>query len=435
MKEKKGCADLLVLGFALFAMFFGAGNLIFPPLLGFVTGEKWLVTFCSFALTGIGLPMLGIFALGKCGGDFRIFTKRLHPFFGVVMGAIIMLEIGPLIAIPRTAATTFEISVLPFAPLANRLVASVVFFVAVLLVTVSRSKVIDAVGKYLTPVLIVCLVLLIVKALFTPLGDVVQSGETNFFRRGFLEGYQTMDALASLLFATIVVKGIRARGYSTEKDVTRLCISSGSVAAIGLLFVYGGLMYAGAKSGSVFASGINRTELLIGIANGLWGVWGKAILSIAMGFACFTTAVGLVATAGDYFEELTKGKLNYPTIVVLTCIVSCIFSVNNVDSIIAVAFPFLNALYPVCIYLILMNLITRFVPNDWYFLGGTVGTLAVSISESLVMSEDLLGVKMTALKNALSTLPLSHLALGWTLPALIGTLLFGIVGGMLAKKK
>lgn len=432
--KKREMSDLLVVGFALFAMFFGAGNLIFPPLLGFITGEKWLETFIAFAITGIGLPMLGIFALGKCGGDFRVFTRKLHPLFGVVVGAIIMLEIGPLIAIPRTAATTFEISVLPFAPKASRLVASVVFFVAVLFIAISRNKVIDSVGKYLTPVLAICLVLLIVKAFITPLGDAVKSTETNFFRRGFLEGYQTMDALASLLFATIVVKGIRSRGYNEEKDVSRLCMLSGVVAAMGLLFVYGGLMYAGAKSGSVFSGDVNRTELLIGIADGLWGVWGKVILAVAMGFACFTTAVGLVATAGNYFEELTGGKLNYPIIVVLTCMVSGIFSVNNVDSIIAAAFPFLNALYPLCIYLIIMNLLSRFIPNDFCVVGGTVGTLLVSISESLVMSEDLLGVKMTYLKNVLAALPLSNVALSWVVPALIGTLLFGVIAGLRKKK-
>ena len=431
---KKEVKDCIVIGFALFAMFFGAGNLIFPPHLGFLTGSKWLETFAAFALTGIGLPMLGIFAVGKAGGNLQGFAGKVHPLFADILGTIIILEIGPILAMPRTAATTYEISVLPFAPQVSPIVSSIVFFSLVLLVSVFPSKVVNAVGKYLTPMLIIVLAAIIIRALITPLGTPQPSETSNFFRTGFLEGYQTMDTLASMMFATIVMQAIKACGYTDERAKIKLNIAAGVIAALGLMLVYGGLMYAGACSGKIFPQGITRTALLIGICGKLWGIAGKIILAISMMLACFTTAVGLTATTGHYFANLSKNKVPYTVVVIIVCVVSCWFSVYGVENIIRYSVPLLQALYPVCIFLTFMNLIDCFIPNRFFYIGGTVGTLTVSTLDAISSSGTLIGRDFHKLSDLLQRLPLSNLGIAWVIPAAAGALLTGFTFGIVRKR-
>lgn len=431
---KKEVKDCIVIGFALFAMFFGAGNLIFPPHLGFLTGSKWLETFAAFALTGIGLPMLGIFAVGKAGGNLQGFAGKVHPLFADILGTIIILEIGPILAMPRTAATTYEISVLPFAPQVSPIVSSIVFFSLVLLVSVFPSKVVNAVGKYLTPMLIIVLAAIIIRALITPLGTPQPSETSNFFRTGFLEGYQTMDTLASMMFATIVMQAIKACGYTDERAKIKLNIAAGVIAALGLMLVYGGLMYAGACSGKIFPQGITRTALLIGICGKLWGIAGKIILAISMMLACFTTAVGLTATTGHYFANLSKNKVPYTVVVIIVCVVSCWFSVYGVENIIRYSVPLLQALYPVCIFLTFMNLIDCFIPNRFFYIGGTVGTLTVSTLDAISSSGTLIGRDFHKLSDLLQRLPLSNLGIAWVIPAAAGALLAGFTFGIVRKR-
>ncbi len=427
---KKATKDCIVIGFALFAMFFGAGNLIFPPQLGFLTGSKWLLTFCAFALTGIGLPMLGIFAVGKSGGDIHSFAGKVHPLFADILGTIIMLGIGPLLAIPRTAATTFEISVMPFIAGAGphaRVISSVIFFAIVLFFSIIPSKVISSVGKYLTPLLLLFLAAIIIRALVAPIGTPIQPEQTNFFLKGFLEGYQTMDALASMLFATFVMKTIKDRGYTDAGGSNKVNIAAASIAALGLLLVYGGLMYAGACGGTVFPKDITRTAILIGICGRLWGTVGQVFLSIAMALACLTTAIGLAATAGHYFERLFRNKVSYRVIVIVVSVFSCWLANYGVENIIRYSVPLLEALYPVCIILTLMTLADRFIPNRFYYVGGTIGTLLVSILQALTSSQDLIGLDLHALSDLLQKLPLAGFGVAWVVPAAVCAVLFGLV--------
>ena len=424
---KREIRDSVVIGFALFAMFFGAGNLIFPPHLGFLSGSKWFITLLSFALTGIGLPMLGIFAVGKSGGDIQSFAGKVHPVFADTLGTVIMLAIGPLLAMPRTAATTHEISVQPFLPSVSPIVTSVVFFGLVLLVSVFPSRVVGAVGKYITPFLILVLSAIIIRAFIEPVGVPVAYETENRFRAGFLEGYQTMDALASVMFAPVVLQAIRARGYKDEKTQLKLNIFAGIIAALGLLLVYGGLMYAGACSGSVFPAGTTRTDLLSGICGRLWGNAGRIILAAAMALACFTTATGLAASTGQYFERLFKNKVPYRVIVIAVCALSCWFSIYGVEAIIRFALPLLQASYPVYIFLTLMNLADRFIPNRFYYIGGTIGTLLVSTLDVIAASQTLIdGSHGSALAGFLQKLPLANFGIAWVIPAAAGALIAGL---------
>ena len=435
---KKGFTDGIIVGFALFAMFFGAGNLIFPPLLGFMTGDKWFITFIAFSITGICIPILGIFAVGKAGGEVQQFAGKVHPIFANIFGTVIMLGIGPLLAIPRTAATTYEIGVLPFSASISPMVSSIIFFTIVLIFSIKPSKVIGLIGKYLTPILIIVLAAIVIRAFIAPLGPLEAPAPQNFFLKGFLEGYQTMDALAAMLFATIIVKAIKERGYSEQKSLLKLNLSSGLIAAAGLLLVYGGLLHAGASASTVFPKDISRTTLLINICARLWGQTGKVILSLSIAFACLTTAIGLTATAGDFFRKLFHNKVSYEAIVIVVSVFSCCLANYGVENIIRYSVPLLEALYPVCILLTIMNLLDDYIPNRYYYVGGTAGTLLVSCLQAFASMEgivnDLLGlfgvspVSFAGLSSVLDKLPLANIGVAWLIPAAIGAFLFGIVG-------
>lgn len=435
---KQGFKDCVIVGFALFAMFFGAGNLIFPPLLGFMTGGKWVITFIAFSITGICIPIFGIFAMGKAGGDVRQFAGKVHPVFADIFGTVIMLGIGPLLAIPRTAATTYEIGVLPFSKSVSPMVSSVIFFIIVLIFSIKPSKVIDTIGKYLTPVLIIVLAAIVIRAFISPLGPFENPPRQNFFLKGFLEGYQTMDALAAMLFATIIINNIKERGYSDQKSLLKINISAGLIAAIGLLLVYGGLIHAGASAITVFPKNISRTALLINICASLWGRTGTVILSLSIAFACLTTAIGLTATAGHFFRKLFRNKVSYETIVIVVSVFSCWLANYGVENIIRYSVPLLEALYPVCILLTVMNLLDAYIPNRYYYVGGAVGTLLVSCLQALASTQDLVNdllapftvkaVSFEGLSLFLQKLPLSGIGISWLIPAIIGAFLFGLLG-------
>lgn len=435
---KEGLRDCIIVGFALFAMFFGAGNLIFPPLLGFMTGSEWFVTFIAFSITGICIPILGIFAMGKAGGDVQHFAGKVHPVFAEVFGTVIMLGIGPLLALPRTAATTYEIGVLPFSTLISPVISSIVFFMIVLIFSIKPSKVIDTIGKYLTPVLIIVLAAIVIRAFIAPLGPLENPSPQNFFLKGFLEGYQTMDALAAMLFATIIINNIKERGYSDRNSLLKINLSSGLIAAAGLLLVYGGLLHAGASASQVFPKDISRTALLINICASLWGNVGTAILSLSIAFACITTAIGLTATAGHFFKKLFRNKVSYEAIVIVVSVFSCWLANYGVENIIRYSVPLLEALYPVCILLTIMNLLDDYIPNRYYYVGGTVGTLLVSCLQAFASAEgivnDFLGlfgtktVSFAGFAALLQKLPLSNIGIAWLIPAVIGAFVFGLHG-------
>ena len=435
---KKGIKDCIVIGFALFAMFFGAGNLIFPPLLGFMTGGKWGITFIAFSITGICIPILGIFAMGKAGGDIQHFAGKVHPLFADIFGTVIMLGIGPLLALPRTAATTYEIGILPFSRTISPMMSSIIFFVIVLIFSIKQSKVIDSIGKYLTPILIMVLAAIVIRAFIAPLGPFENPPPQNFFLKGFLEGYQTMDALAAMLFATIIINNIKERGYSKRKSLLKINISAGLIAATGLLLVYGGLLHAGASASAVFPKDISRTSLLINICASLWGQTGKVILSLSIAFACLTTAIGLTATAGYFFKKLFHNKISYESIVIVVSVFSCLLANYGVETIIRYSVPLLEALYPVCILLILMNLLDDYIPNRFYYVGGAAGTLLVSCLQALTSTESIVNnlfalfsiksISFERLSALLQTLPLSSIGISWLIPAIVGAFLFGLLG-------
>jgi LIVCS family branched-chain amino acid:cation transporter len=250
----------------------------------------------------------------------------------------------------------------------------------------------------------------------------VDTGFTNAFGNGFREGYQTMDALASLVFAEIVIVTLIFKGYKKVSDQVKMTSLAGVIAATGLGLAYGGLMYLGATSGTLFQTGIERTDLLINITKGLLGGTGSVVLGVAVSMACLTTSIGLTATVGDYFSTLLKGKPSYKVICIATCVFSAVFATVGVTTIVQVAVPLLVTVYPVAIVLVLLTMVG--LKNRGVYRGAVAGALATSIFDALSAA----GFPIEPVNNLVSLIPLAQAGFAWILPAVVG----GIIGAVVS---
>lgn len=419
--KKKFGADSIVVGFALFSMFFGAGNVIFPPYLGFGAGTQWVNGFLFYFIADIGLALFALFTLLKVGGSENI-TGRIGSVASNILMSAIILCIGPMVAIPRTAATTFEMSVAPLISGVSPVVFSVAFFIVVLLLSIRQSAVIDVVGKVLTPALLIGLLVLIIRGVISPLGPVISPGVDSSFVivNGIKSGYQTMDVLAALAFGIIILKSAQEKGYSDARESSKMIRAAAVIAGVLLLIVYFGLTYLGATSASLFSLGISRAELVIGIVERLLGKVGLVIFAVVVALACMTTAVALVSSAASFFEKLTKGRLSYATLVIIICVSSAVISNLGLDRIVAVASPILDIVYPPTLVLIALSWFGDRLSRGVYR-WAVIGALIASVLSTL----SLYGVSVPIV----NTLPLASLGLGWIVPA-AG---FGIVAYVISR--
>lgn len=413
--------DTLVVGLALFATFFGAGNLIFPPLLGFESGTKWVFTTLGFLITGAGLPVLGVIAVAKSGGDIYHMTKYIGKNFGKVLGVVIVLIMGPLLIVPRTGATTFEMAIKPLFASANPIIASGIFFIITWLFLIRPSGIIDVVGKVLTPVLLATMAFIIIRGILSPLGTPLSVGDIPAFSTGFLEGYQTMDALGSMLVGCLALNALTKKGYSDEKERIAIGTKAGLIAALGLALIYGGLICIGALSGNAFPQDIDRIGLILGLTQNLLG---SAIpLSIVVSLACLTTAIGFTAIAGEFFYDFFNQKISYNLIVTVSIAVSAFIANLGVESIIKVAVPALAVIYPVSIVLIILNILDSFVKNKNIYIGGVLGAFSMSLIDGLIA----LGIQSSMIDLVINTVPFAKVGFGWVIPACLGMLIANFI--------
>lgn len=414
---KKSTKDSIVIGFALFSMFFGAGNLIFPGFLGNGLGSDFLLGTVGFVVTGVGLPLLAIVACSKGDGTFESIGNRIDRKFILIFTTILFLAIGPLMAVPRTAATTFELSVNPFLPNVPAIVAITVYFAINLFFVLKKSAIVDTIGKFLTPALLILLIVLIVKGMVSPIGEIISTNASSVLSSSLIEGYQTMDALGALLFASIVTTSLKDKGYK-GKEMPKMIFKSSLVAAIGLAFVYGGLMYIGAQTSGLVSQEIGKTGLLLLISESVLGKVGPAIIGLAMGLACLSTSIGLVSVGASFFEEISKGKLSYNLNAIVITIISLGVATLGVDKIVALSGPVLNLLYPVSITIIVTTLMSKYLKN--------MKAVRLGIYTSLIFSLLLLIPGLN-----LSFLPLADLGFGWIIP----TILSIVIGLFIFKEK
>ncbi len=410
MNRKK---EVLILGFALFAMFFGAGNLIFPPSLGIEMGKDWLVAGIGFLLTGVGLPLLGVLAFTKVG-RLEDFSVKISSRFNTLYCTALVFVIGPLFAIPRTGSTTFEMGVLPSFPNVNPLVLSIItsiaFFGITLTLVIKESKITDIIGKFLTPIILIILAAIAFLGITGNIGTPVDKQISGVLAKGFVSGYQTMDALASVIFGVVIVKGLEGKGIVDEREQRYFLSGSALIAAIGLGLIYFSLMYLGARVSGVGA--FSTTSAALYLAEITLGSAGKIAFGICVATACLTTSVGLVAIASDWFARFTP--ISYKMWSVIICVFSGVMAIGGVDFIIQLSVPVLCILYPVTIILILLNVFG--VKHVLVYRAATYTTLVVIILEE-VFSKIL---HVTPVTNFLSKIPMYESGFVWVVPCLIG---------------
>ena len=312
MKDKLPFSSYLAIGLMLFALFFGAGNLIFPAQLGQYSGTNLGPAVLGFLITGVGLPLLGILAMGYSGSrNLQQLAGRVHPIYGIIFTSLLYLTIGPFFAAPRTGTVAFEVGIAPFVnegfQQSGLLIFSIFFFAAALFISLYPAKMVDNVGKILAPGLVILLAVLLLAALINPMDSLASPQEayqSGAFMTGFLEGYNTMDALASLVFGIIVINIIRSMGITSKGEILAATAKSGIIAIALLGVIYVGTAYLGATS--IAALGLFDTggPVLSGAASYYFGIVGSVMLAVVIILACLTTAIGLITANAEYFHTL-----------------------------------------------------------------------------------------------------------------------------------
>ena len=426
--SRKKIIDIIICGFALFAIFFGAGNLIFPPYLGVISGNNWGIANIAFLLSDPLLPILGVIVTALLGGQATDLGKRVSKHFSIIIGAISIILIGPLFAVPRTGATTHEIFVQSFVPTAPQWITSLIFFGLTLYIAIHSHTVIDAIGKYLTPILLIILLLVFIAAVVQPNAGFQTTTSAGLFSQSFKEGYQTMDALGAALMAGVVISDLTRRGYTEKKEQHQMMFGVGIVSFILLALVYSSLTYAGATVSTVYDSTVQRPALLIGLIEQLLGSFGKVAMGIAVSFACLTTSVGLITTCGHYFSTLTNGKLEYKKIVVVSVVISFLLSLLGVDALLQLAVPVLSAIYPMVIALIFLSIFDRYIVYNWTYTGAVVGAFFIGGIQAIHLFSQMQGGNfLSELAAWTNTLPLNQFGFEWLVPAIIGSVVFTVI--------
>lgn len=408
-----------------FAFFLGAGNIIFPPQAGLAAGENLLPAMFGFLSTAVGLPLVGIIAVAIAGGGWKGLTRDLPPQVATLMAVLIFIIIGPAFAAPRTGLVAYEMAVKPFIPEAGQVsltLFSILFFAVAMFFAWSRGKLIDTIGKFLTPALFAVLAVLAVAVFLFPQGE-IQAAQGEYanmaFTKGFLEGYNTMDTFAALMFGMLIVDVIRSKGITDEKTTCTYLVYAGLIAAAGLTFVYVSLFYLGATSSAVAAGADNGGTILASYVQALFGPVGQLILSAIVLLACLTTAIGLISACSDYFSSLTK--LSYEKWVVLLGVVCAVIANVGLSQLISLSIPVLFALYPVAVALVALTFVRRWLPNPR--LAYRV-VLAVSLLFSLIDAGKFIGMDL----SALNILPLFDYGMAWVLPTALALVVTRFIG-------
>lgn len=410
-------------GLTLFSMFFGAGNLIFPPFLGAQAGSALVPAIFGMAVSAVGLPVLGVVAVAQAGGLHPL-AARVHPKFADLFTLLAYLSIGPCLAIPRTATTSFEMAVLPFAgqsPVWMRALYSLVFFAVAFAVALNPDRLTDRLGKVTGPALLALIAVIVIACLLRhPGGTAAPAGNfaTHPAIPGFLEGYQTMDTIAALNFGIVIALNIRARGIHDDRAVIRATMRAGWIAGGVLLLVYAALAGVGMLSGSSFPGADNGAQVLTRLVSWLFGPMGNLLLGIVFVIACFNTCTGLISCCGEYFTAQFP-ILGYKAWALVFSVVSFGISIFGLNTILAVSVPILNAIYPVAIVLIFLGLAHR-------WLGGFNRIYRVTVLFTGVASVGGALADAGLYVPLVTAIPLYDIGLGWLLPSASG-LLLGVI--------
>ncbi|PAQ16104.1 branched-chain amino acid transport system II carrier protein [Bacillaceae bacterium SAOS 7] len=415
--------DTAFIGLMLFSMFFGAGNLIFPPHLGAQSGTSYWLAMAGFIITSVGLPFAVLLAVSLVKDGAPTIGNRVHPAFSKVFMFGVYLSIGPFLGIPRNANVAYEMGVKPFLneawnPALTLFIYTFVFFALVYVISLDPSKMEKYLSRWITPVLLVAMVVLCVVGfmkLDAPLQAPTEGYQNGALFKGFIEGYNTMDALAALAYGIVILTSIRQKGITDSKALTKYTLKAGMIAGVLLSVVYISL---GLIGGKMAASGSfeNGTDILTATSVLLLGQNGTLLLGLIFTLACFTTVVGLTTSCSQYFAEQFP-KVSYKTLVLVLTIVGFTLANLGLAQILKVSVPFLVTAYPLTIVLIVLTFFHRYFKNSQKVYGSTVlftGVFAV------LGGLHTFGINLGPLQTVREHLPLAEFGLEWIVPALVG---------------
>ena len=435
--------QLLVVASMLFGMFFGAGNLIFPASMGQLAGRNLWLASVGFLITGVGLPLLGVAALGISREEGLLeLSNRVSKGYGLFFTCLLYLTIGPFFAIPRCATVSYTVGIQRMLPETGQNLAlavfSLVFFGAVLFFSLRPGEILTWIGKVLNPLFLCFLAVLILRALTAPLGSVADIEPTGSYATaalstGLLEGYNTMDALASLAFVIIVVNAIRSLGVEEPGQVAKSTVLAGLFSSLLMAAIYLMVTMVGAQSRGLFEASSNGGEALAQIAERYFGPTGALILAATVTIACLKTAVGLITSCGETFVKIFPHGPSYRVWAVTFCVVSFLIANLGLNAILDYSTPVLMFLYPLSIVLILLTLCGGFFGNDKTVLKWTIGCTAVASVFDLLRTLPGETQAFFHLEGvvawAQNWLPLCKQGFGWVLPAFVGL----VIGLMLRR--
>lgn len=427
--KKLSFKQILSVSLMLFAIFFGAGNMIFPPAMGQLAGSSYISALFGFILTDAGIAILGVTAVVLVGNSMSDLGNLVGKKFALCLSIGVYMLIGPLFALPRTGSVSFELAAQPYIGNGNTMLYSIlftaVFFGVTYYLSSNPNKIVDVVGKILTPFLLLSILAIFVAAVYAImsgngaplLGEIAQPAqsyqEIPFFQ-GMIEGYNALDGPAGLAFSIIVINAVKNYGIVEKKSIAKYTIICGLGAASFLALVYFMLTFVGASTTTGFANG---GALLHGVTKQLFGGAGGVVLGIAVLFACLTTSIGLTTSFADYFHEILP-KVSYKKIAAIVCVFSFVISNVGLSQLIKVSLPILIMIYPVTVTLIVLSFFKERIKGHTYvYMIGMIFTFLVSFINGLENA----GMNLGVITTYASMLPFYNLGLGWVVPAIIGS--------------
>lgn len=419
-------------GLLLFGMFFGAGNLIFPPALGVLSGEHFWPAILGFVVSGVGIAVIALIVgtLNPKGYVHEI-SRKISPLFATVYLVALYLAIGPFFAIPRTATTAFDMGIAPMLEGQNTqlwlFVFTALYFFIAYLISLNPSKILDSIGRILTPVFAILIVILVVLGIVKygqtqPLAASEAYSASQAFGTGFIEGYNTLDALASVAFSVVAVTTLKQLGFSSKKEYISTIWAVGIVVALAFSALYVGLAFLGNHfpvPADVLASDTHKGVYILSAATqAIFGPSAQLFLALMVTVTCFTTTVGLIVSTGQFFNDRFP-RLSYKVYATIFTLIGFGIANLGLSKIIAFSIPVLLVLYPITICLVMIIIVNKFVPLSVYGMQLTVGVVTVMSLVEVVAGQ--LGLE--PVKAFFAALPLSQQSLTWLLPALVGIVL------------
>lgn len=441
MKKKLSFNQTLLVGSLLFGLYFGAGNLIFPIELGQNSGFNLYKVVLGFIISGVGLPILGVVAsaISKNDSLFEM-GKTVGNKFAFLFTTALYLTIGPFFAIPRTSTVAFEVGI------ASNIseekiklflfIFSIIFFLIVLAFALKPGKIMDNIGKILTPTFLILLSVLVIFAIIKPMGALGQNDPIKIYQKnpmfvGILDGYNTMDALASLAFAIIIISSIRNLGVKDPNQIAKETFKSGIICLIAMGTVYVSLAFMSSSSVNIMNLGNNGGRILSNISFYYLGNFGKILLAGIVIIACLKTAIGLIIACSQIFMEMYPNSLSYKAYAITFTFISFLIANLGLQKIISLSIPVLMYLYPLAIVLIFLSLLYPLIgKNKRIFYLTILFTAIFSIFDFLKALPENISKTESISKIvgfAKDYLPAFKLGFGWFLPALIGFILALII--------